>query len=225
MPTDIEHSRSARPKRGFGARSCGHAVWAIAPLLLLGWNAAASADAPVPVPPPVIVAPATPPQKPADPAALASAKKLLSMLHVDQTIDRLMSQLTPMMTTGVLGMLEHGDATQAAMQKIESRPNGRDRLMVIFSEEILKSFRARYPTILDGAAQEYATVFTKRELDEAIAFYSTGTGAKFLALAPQLQQAVGMRAGVIGREAGMEAGQRAMQRAIQELLPSEKTSL
>ena len=185
--------------------------------------AAAIAASPTPVAPPVPVTQAAPP-KAIDPAALASAKKLLGMMHLDATIDHMMGSLVPVMAPAVLGALEHNDATQATMQKMESQPNGRERLMVIFSEEFLKSFRTRYPAIIEAAAQEYAAVFTAQELDQAIAFYSTGTGAKFLALSPQLQQAVGVRAGQVGREAGSEAGYHAMQRAVQEMLPSEKTS-
>jgi hypothetical protein len=145
------------------------------------------------------------------------------MMHVDQTIDRMMAPLVSVIAPAVLGALEHDQATQGTMQAMESQPNGRARLTAIFSEEFLKAFRARYPAILDGAAQEYAAVFTAKELDQAIAFYSTGTGAKFLALSPQLQQTVGARAGQIGREAGMEAGQRAMLRAAQEILPPLKS--
>lgn len=192
-------------------------------MTILFLMASLAADlAPVKVPPPAPVKQAMP-AKPGDPAALAAAKKLLVMMHADQTIDRMMGSLVPVITPAVLGALEHNEATQGPMQKLESQPNGRERLMAIFSEEFLKAFRARYPAIIDGAAQEYASVFTARELNEAIAFYSTGTGAKFLALSPQLQQTIGARAGEIGRQAGEEAGVSAMQRAVQEMLPSEKT--
>jgi len=175
---------------------------------------------PAPSPPPIVQAA---PPKPVDPAALASAKKLLGMMHLEQTIDRMMGSMVPVMAPAILGMLEHEDTTRAVMEKMESQPDGRKRLMAIFSDEFLKSLRARYPSIIDSAAQEYAATFSARELDQAIAFYSTPTGAKFLALQPQLQQAVGTRAGAIGREAGMEAGQRAMLRAVQEVLPPQKT--
>jgi hypothetical protein len=161
--------------------------------------------------------------KPVDPAALASAKRLLAMMHMNQTIDRMIGSMVPVMAPAILGMLEHDDTTRAVMEKMESQPDGRNRLMAIFSDEFLKSLRARYPSIIDSAAQEYAATFTARELDQAIAFYSTPTGAKFLALQPQLQQTIGTRAGAIGREAGMEAGQRAMLRAVQDVLPSQKT--
>jgi hypothetical protein len=193
-----------------------------AALALLGWSAAAQADVPPPAPAPLLSAP-TAPRKPVDPAALASAKKLLAMMHMDQLIDRLMTQMVSLMAPAVIGTLEHDETTRAAMEKLESQPNGRARLVAIFSEEFLKSMRARYQEVIDGAAQEYATLFTAQELDQTTAFYSSGAGAKFLALSPQLQQAVGVRAGEIGREAGIEAGQRAMKRAMQEILPSEKT--
>ncbi len=32
--------------------------------------------------------------------------------------------------------------------QIEIKPNGRDRMLVIFSEEMSKSFKARYPDII-----------------------------------------------------------------------------
>ncbi|HMI20088.1 MAG TPA: DUF2059 domain-containing protein [Sphingomonas sp.] len=191
-------------------------------ILILAAAVAATPSAPVPVPPMATTVPAAP-LKTVDPAALASARKLIGMLHLDQTIDRMMGSLVPVMTDAVLGELDHNEATQATMQKMESQPNGRARLTAIFAEEFLKSFRMRYPALLDGAAREYAAVFTATELDQVIAFYSSGTGAKFLVVSPQLQQSVGAASSQLGREAGMEAGLRAMQRAGQELIPSDKT--
>lgn len=190
-------------------------------ILILAAVAAASPSAPVRVPPPPIVY--APPRKPVDPAVLASAKKLLAMMHVDAVIDQMMTDLVPLMAPAVMNALEHGDTTRTAMQKMETQPNGRERLMVIFTEEFQKAFRSCYPAMIGAAAEEYAAVFSAPELDQAIAFYSTGAGAKFLALSPRLQQVVGNRSRQIGQEAGRAAGFRAMQRAVQELLPSEKT--
>jgi hypothetical protein len=162
--------------------------------------------------------------KPVDPAALASARKLLALMHVDQTIDRMMGSLVPVMTSAVVGSLDSNDTTRAVMQQMESQLNGRERLMAIFSEEIGSGFRAAYPSIIDSAAHEYASRFTKQELDEIVAFYSSGTGAKVVELMPQIQQGIGASATQIGRTVGQEAGLKAMQRAVRELLPSNKVS-
>ena len=159
---------------------------------------------------------------PVDPAALASARKLLVLMHVDQTIDRMMGSLVPVITSAVVGSLENNDATRTAIQQMESQPNGRERLMVIFSDEMLKAFRSRYPSIMDVAAHEYASKFSARELDEIIAFYSSGTGAKVLELMPELQRSIGTAAQKLGRDAGQDAGLKAMKRALQEMLPLEK---
>jgi len=154
--------------------------------------------------------------------ALTAADKLVASLGMNQTIDRMLNKLVPLMAAAVMGQLDNNPATQPMMQQIESQPNGRDKLMQIFDEEMLKSMRARYPEMMDGVARQYAMAFSAQQLNELITFFGTGVGAKWVALSPQLQEQVGKAAGEIGKQAGVEAGRRMMERAASEILPTAK---
>jgi hypothetical protein len=162
--------------------------------------------------------------KAADPVALAAAEKLLAQMHVSQSIDRMLEQLVPMMSSAIIGELEHNPATEQVVQQIEAKPDGRARLTAIFTDEVLKSLRTHAPDIVKGAAGEYASVFSASELNGLLGFFASGAGAKWLLNQSQLQQSIGRIGQQVGREAGAEAGTRAMERAVKEILPSSKSS-
>ncbi|WP_162875464.1 DUF2059 domain-containing protein [Sphingomonas crusticola] len=189
-------------------------------IFVLAAAAAASVPAPAPLVPPVIEAV---PAKPADPAAMNSARQLIKLMHFDQTLDQMMGTLIPTMGKGVVAQIEQ-DNSDSLIQQIKTTPGGREGLERIFDEEMLKSMRSRYPEILEAAAREYASAFTSAELDRIIVFYQSGPGAKWVQLSPQLQQSIGPIAGAIGRQAGIEAGTRMMERAAKELVSTKNTS-
>lgn len=162
-------------------------------------------------------------QPPAPPAATASAsgsvataRKLLGMMGVERTLDFVFIGLGPTFATATLGGLHDEPAVR---ELIEKGQGGQPALERIFSEEFLKSIRKQYPALLEKAAQQYAAAFTEAELNDLIAFYSSGTGKKALTILPKLQVDMSKEGEKLGQIAGMEAGANAFERARREMLP------
>ena len=171
---------------------------------------------------PQAAAPAAPPQasEVIDPARLAAAKRLLSMMSLQQTLDRMFVQLAPGFATGVIGAMAIDPSTKGLIEDVIARDAGNhDRMVAILSQEFLRSIQARYPELLARAAEQYARAFTAAELTAIADFYATGPGAKALALMPQLQASMSQAGQELGKTAGMEAGRRAFERIAKEMLP------
>ena len=154
------------------------------------------------------------------PAALAAARKILVLMQVDRMITRMFDQLVPLMSSATVGALEANAATAPMIKAMADKPGGRDRLLAIFAEEFTVEMKRQTPLLLEQTAKEYAAAFEERELNELIAFYSSGTGEKVVALMPELQQRMPIYGQQVGRAAGETAGRRAVERAMAELMPS-----
>lgn len=180
--------------------------------------AAAAPAAPAKAPPPAIVVPVAPPVAgAAAPAASAKALKLVELLHVEQTLDRMFDQLAPLAGTTVTTMLEANPDTRAYASTLFTKlPGGRARLAQIMSEEMMREMRKDYPAIKAHLAAGYDTTFSPAELDELILFYSSGVGAKILAVQPQLQAQMEKVGQTLGEEAGRAAAPVAIRRAEKE---------
>ncbi len=185
-------------------------------LLLTGFALPAVAQGPV-LPPMPAASPAV-----TSPAALASARKLLTLMQVDRTVSTMFDSLVPLMASSTVGALETQPATSDLMKSLESAPGGRDKLLRIFSEEFSAGFKQATPLLLERTAQEYATSFNESELNEMVNFYSSGVGEKMVTLLPQLQQKMTIFGQQTGREVGSKAGESAMKRAFDELKPAKK---
>lgn len=156
----------------------------------------------------------------ANPARLAAARQLVGLLNLEQTFDQMFVPLMPVFAQAVIGALQGDPDTRDAMRVLlEKGEGGQDRFVTILSQEFFRSLRARYPDLKESAAAEYAKTFSESELRDLIAFYTSGTGAKMLSLAPDLQKRLAAAGQEIGRKAGEEAGRRAFERAEQEMLP------
>jgi hypothetical protein len=156
----------------------------------------------------------------ASPARLAAARQLVGLLNLEQTLDQMFVPLMPVFAQAVIGALQGDPDTRDAMRVLlEKGEGGQDRFVTILSQEFFSSLRARYPDLKESAATEYAKTFSESELRDLIAFYTSGTGAKMLSLAPHLQKRLAAAGQEIGRKAGEEAGRRAFERAEQEMLP------
>ena len=154
----------------------------------------------------------------AQPGTVDSARQLIDLMHLDRTIDFMFKPLIPIMTQAVLARLEQSEAKPLISRLINQGTGGRARLEQIFTDEMAAAFRKRYPEFKEAAAKEYAAAFTEPELRDLVAFYSSGTGAKALALQPVLQQRLGLAGGAVGERAGEEGGRRAVERAVREML-------
>ena len=174
------------------------------------------------VPPPPLAAPTVRAPAEVDAVRLAAAKRLLGMMKLEQTFDRMFVQLAPGFAQGVIGVMATEPDTKDAISALIARdPGNRDRMIAILSQEFLGSIQQRYPRLLARAAEEYAAAFTTEELTAIADFYATGAGAKALALMPQLQTSIGTAGQALGREAGEEAGRRAFAKIAHEMLPAK----
>lgn len=183
-------------------------------LLLAGAAPAAAQPAPVRAPTESI-----------DPARLAAGRQLVELLNLEQTLDTMFVPLMPVFAQAVIGMLQADPDTRQVMTVLlDKGDGGQEKFVAILSQEFFKSIRARYGMFKESAATEYARAFTEPELRELIAFYSSGTGAKALKIAPELQKRMSRAGEEIGRKAGEEAGRRAFERAEREMLPTGKPS-
>lgn len=158
-----------------------------------------------------------------DPATIASARQLLDLVHVDRTLAMMFDHLKPLMVNSTVTALEANPATADMMKSMEaSRPAARDRIVALFREEFDTAMASASTQIIDQTAREYAAVFTRAELDEIIAFYSSGAGRKVITMMPALQQKMSQYGQQAGQSVGQAAGEKAMKRAIEELLPKQK---
>jgi hypothetical protein len=184
--------------------------------------AAQAPSPPEPAPPPVTIQ-TTPAAAQPDPARIAAAERLIALMKVEATLDAMFVQLSPGFAQAVLGSLLGDPKTRPVIDSLVARaPDNRDRMIAILSQEFMAAIKRQYPAYLKRVAVAYATAFTAEELDAINAFYSSGPGAKALAVLPQLQIRLSQDGRELGRIAGQEAGGRAFQRIEAEMVPASQ---
>lgn len=151
--------------------------------------------------------------------SIATATKLLVLTRVEQTLELSFRSILPAFAQAVIGSAGASEEGKALIARITAQPNGRARLEQLLRDEFQASLRRRYPVLMRKMAERYAEAFNEAELQQLIAFYSSGVGAKWLILLPQLQQSLSKDSEAVGREAGAEAGARAFDQAEDEFVP------
>lgn len=146
-------------------------------------------------------------------ARLATATKIVTLMQIDRVVDTMFQQLTPTMTTSIFSAIEHAADAPTKVKVQLGDAGGRRAAETIMGEEIMKSFRARYPEIIAATAREYATSFTQPELDAILVFYQSPAGARLLELQPTMQAKLSEQ----GRKIGMAAGAEGVPRAIVQI--------
>ena len=153
-------------------------------------------------------------------ARLTLARQMIDLLRLDQMYDAMFVQLAPAFAQAVLGAMATDAASKPLYDTLVARDHGsKDRMIAILSQEFMAAIKRQYPALKDGAAKEYAAAFTEQELRDILAFYSSGAGAKALALMPQLQTQLAVQGQALGRAAGEDAARRAMARIEREMAP------
>ncbi|MEG3181201.1 DUF2059 domain-containing protein [Sphingomonas sp. LT1P40] len=153
-----------------------------------------------------------------DPAAIAAAERLVEAMGVGQQFDQMFAMMAPMMAKNAMAQLEAGQASRPFFEELVKGDYARkQRMEAILAEEYLSAMRAQTPRMKREYAREYAGVFTAAELDQLAAFFSQGTGAKFIAETAGLQTKLGQVGQRIGLEVGMVATPKALERAKSEL--------
>jgi hypothetical protein len=138
-------------------------------------------------------------------ATIESARKLIEVMHVDQTYDRVFKPMVGVLAAAVLPAMEKDGSVPEAVRTELATNEGKARVGRVVGDEFMAAFRARYSLLKEAMAKEYAAAFTEDELQAIIAFYSSGVGAKALALAPEIAAKVQVQARAIGEEAGKDA--------------------
>jgi len=182
-------------------------------LLLLAALLAPSTGTPPPAKPVALAETPSPPTRP--PSAKATA--LVTLLKGEQLVDRMYTRMAPLAALQVAAMLEAGPATRPYSERLANRlPGGRERLVAVLGEEFLSEMRKTIPEVMLAAAVAYDRRFTPAEMDDMIRFFSSGTGAKYLSLQPDMQRELEPIGGALGEKAGEAAAPKALRRAEQE---------
>jgi uncharacterized protein len=121
----------------------------------------------------------------ADPARVAAAKELMAAAGVSKQFDAIM----PLLFNQMKGLF------------LQQVPTQQKELNEVF-EAVLGRMSARRQELIDEIAGLYAQRLTTEELKEITRFYSTGVGAKFIQLQPELAG----QSSVIGQKWGQKLG-------------------
>lgn len=136
-----------------------------------------------------------------EPERLAAARDLMVVAGSARQFDQFMPLMAAQMTKAFLALAPHA---QKEIQEVMG--------------EMLKRFSARKGDLIEEIAGLYAEKLTLAELRELIGFYSTGVGAKFVAMLPEMTQRsmlLGQRWGEkIGREIEVEARRELKKRGV-----------
>ena len=125
-------------------------------------------------------------QRPAvDPARVESAKAMMAAAGVSKQFDTIM----PLIFKQIQGLF------------LQQHPKQQAELQTIF-EAVLARMSARKQELIDQIAVLYAEKLTEGELKEITRFYSTGVGAKFIQLQPELAG----QSAIIGQRWGQKLG-------------------
>lgn len=164
---------------------------------------------------------AAPPPAPAQPPAATTAapatkaelgRELLRLMRIDKQLDFAFTGLMPLMTENIANVIGKDESVDVELRAQLADERGRARIKGIIAEEVMAGFKARYATILERAADEYAARFSEAELRELIAFHRSPVGVKLLDAQPELQARLGKIGERIGIEVGLEAVPKALER-------------
>ncbi|WP_433909535.1 DUF2059 domain-containing protein [Sphingomonas yabuuchiae] len=136
---------------------------------------------------------------------IETARTLVGKLNIDRTLDFQFSGLMPLVSAQIVTAMQTAPDMPQAVKTRLATPEGQQQVGAIATEEMMAAFRARYPAIIEAAAEEYRRNFSESELKAIIAFYDSPTGKRLLTLQPQLQQRLAEAGKAMGREAGMAA--------------------
>jgi hypothetical protein len=167
----------------------------------MAWGASGAQDSPAPK----SVAAPVPQAGPARPGLIETARKLVELLHISATYDRLFQPLIPLMVTSILPTMEQDKSLSQSVQDELKTDDGKVRIGKIIGEELVAAFRRQYPLMIEQTAKEYSQEFTEDELQSLLAFYGTPVGAKALRLVPEITQKLQAYGRTVGKTAGEDA--------------------
>ncbi|WP_343528242.1 DUF2059 domain-containing protein [Sphingomonas sp.] len=145
---------------------------------------------------------------------IETARALVGKLNLERTLDFQFSSLMPLVSSNIVTSIQGSATLPQPVKDRLATPEGRQQAMTIAGEEMMAAFRARYPTIVEAAAEEYRRNFSEDELKAIAAFYDSPSGKRMLELQPVLQQRLAEAGRTVGGEAGVAAFSKAMERIL-----------
>lgn len=135
---------------------------------------------------PVAVAAQTAPVVAPDPAALAKARDLMTVMHVGELIEKSLDAQTGVMTKGLADrLMQSGIVSQESANDPEFRQIVQ-RYFDRMSSEITVKMKALLPQLVEQNTLIYARNFSAAQLNDLVVFYNTPTGQAMLAKMPAL---------------------------------------
>ncbi len=166
--------------------------------------------------PTALAAQATPTAAP-NPAALAKAHELMTVMHVEDLTRRALDGQMKAMTGGLAGqLLQSGQIPAAMAQDPEFRAIFQHYLDTV-SAKVQSAMTASMPQIVEIMTRVYATNFTPAEMDDMIAFYRTKTGQVALAKLPDVTAQVAVATRDLTMAPAMQAAKDALPQFMSEL--------
>jgi hypothetical protein len=166
--------------------------------------------------PPAQPAP-SPPAAAATSAPSARAVALVNLMHLDPELDRTYAGIAPLVGNQMVAGLEASPLTSSYVAGVIAKlPGGKARLAQISGEEFRREVRTVYPDLKAAMAAGFDANFTPAEIDELIRFFSTGTGAKYLASQGAIQLELQKAAQNVGQRVAGLAQTAALHRAESE---------
>lgn len=153
-----------------------------------------------------------------DAATLAAAERFVEATRIEAQIEQGFAMMVPAMAKAVTAQLAAGETTRAMYDSVTRGDYGRkQRLEALFADEMGRGMRDALPRFKREYAREYAATFTKAELDALTTFFSSGTGAKYIAQTPAITTRIAATSQRIGMEVAMVTFPKVMERAKTEL--------
>ena len=145
---------------------------------------------------------------------IETARALVGKLNFSRALDFQFSSLMPLISSNITNTIQGSAALPPPVKDWLATAEGRQQAMSVVSEELMAAFRARYPTVIEAAAEEYRRNFSEEELKAITVFYDSPAGKRMLELQPVLQQ----RLSEAGRSVGGDAGEEAFLKARERIL-------
>ena len=145
---------------------------------------------------------------------IETARALVCKMNMEQALVFQFSSVMPLVSANLVTSIQGSATLPPPLRARLASAQGRQQAMTIAGEEMIAAFRARYPTIVEAAAEEYRRNFSEDELTALVAFYDSPVGKRMLQLQPLLQQRLAEAGRAVGGEAGMAAFPKVLERIL-----------
>jgi hypothetical protein len=148
------------------------------------------------------------------PTPLEDARAILLAGNITETVETMFTQLVPVMESGFIGQIRQINGGDKLIQKIEADyPGGITAFGKRFGQLMMAGMRAKYPDMVDRAAEHYVKQIQPADLAAIRAFMESPTGKSMTAAQPEIQQQMSAAGQVIGRQVGEDAAGQLMAEA------------